>query len=64
MALMHRRRLLQHLEIDRIKKAIAAVVAEGKVRTYDMLRLVGGPDVLKKGAASTEQMTDAVIARL
>ncbi len=48
----------------RIKQAIAAVVAEGKVRTYDMLRLTGGPDVFKKGAASTAQMTDAIIARL
>ena len=31
---------------DRIRGAIAAVVAEGKIRAYDMLRLAGGPDVL------------------
>jgi isocitrate dehydrogenase (NAD+) len=48
----------------KIRKAIAAVVAEGKVRTYDMLKLTGGPDVFKKGAATTQQMTDAVIAKL
>jgi isocitrate dehydrogenase (NAD+) len=47
-----------------IRDAIAAVIAEGKVRTYDMLRLTGGPDVIKQGAASTTQMTDAIIARL
>ena len=60
--------MLDHLgETDkakRIRDAIAEVVAEGKVRTYDMLRLPGGPDVFKKGAASTVQMTDAIIAKL
>lgn len=49
---------------QRVRKAIAAVIAEGKVRTYDMLRLPGGPDVLKRGAASTTQMTDAILRRL
>ena len=49
---------------ERIRSAIAAVVAEGRVRTYDMLKLRGGPEALKQGAASTTQMTDAVIARL
>jgi hypothetical protein len=29
-----------------------------------MLKLRGGPDVLKQGAASTTQMTDAIIASL
>jgi 3-isopropylmalate dehydrogenase len=48
----------------RIKDAIAAVVAEGKIRTYDMMRLPGGPDVFKKGAASSTQMADAIIAKL
>jgi len=60
--------MLEHLgETDkaaRIKNAIARVVEEGKVRTYDMLRLPGGPDVFKSGAATTQQMTDAVITRL
>jgi isocitrate dehydrogenase (NAD+) len=48
----------------RIKDAIAAVIAAGKVQAYDMLKLRGGPDVLKQGAASTTQMTDAIIASL
>ena len=38
---------------DRVRAAIAKVVAEGRVRTYDMLRMTGGPDVVTKGAAST-----------
>ncbi len=31
---------------ERIRAAIASVIAEGKVRTYDMLRMVGGPGVI------------------
>ncbi len=49
---------------ERIRGAIARVVAEGKARTYDMLRLAGGPGAIRQGAASTMQMTDAIIARL
>lgn len=60
--------MLDHIgEIEkaaRIRQAIAKVVEEGKVRAYDMLKLRGGPDVLEKGAASTTQMTDAIIAAL
>ncbi len=60
--------MLDHIgETDsarRVRDAVARVVKEGKVRTYDMLRLPGGPDVLSAGAASTQQMTDAVIAAL
>lgn len=48
----------------RIRDAIAAVIAEGKVRTYDMLRLPGRPEVINEGAATTTQMTDAIIANL
>ena len=48
----------------RIRKAIAEVIAEGKVRTYDMMKMSGRPDVIHNGAASTVQMTDAIIARL
>ena len=47
-----------------IREAIAAVVAEGKVRTYDMLRLSGGREVIAQGAATTTQMTDAVLAKM
>ncbi len=49
---------------DRIRNAISKVIKEGKVRTYDMLKLKGSPDVIKQGAASTYQMTDAIIANL
>jgi len=48
----------------RVREAVASVVREGKVRCYDMQRLSGGPDVFKKGAASTLQMTDAILAKL
>ncbi len=48
----------------RIRDAVAAVVAHGDVRTYDMLKLRGGPQALAQGAATTTQMTDAVIAAL
>ena len=47
----------------RIRDAIAAVVKEGKVRTYDMLRIPGGAKAISQGAASTVQMTDAVLAK-
>lgn len=60
--------LLDHVgavdQAKAVRDAIAAVVKEGKVRTYDMLRLPGGPDVIAQGAASTSQMTDAILARL
>ena len=49
---------------DRIRGAIGTVIAEGEVRTYDMLRLPGGPDAIAKGAATTTQMTDAILAKL
>lgn len=48
----------------RIRKAVAGVVSEGKVRTYDMAKMPGSADVIEKGAASTIQMTDAVIGQL
>jgi 3-isopropylmalate dehydrogenase len=48
----------------KIERAIAEVVAEGKVRTYDMMKIRGSEDAVKKGAASTIELTDAVIAKL
>ena len=48
----------------KIRKAVADVVAEGKVRTYDMMKMSGKADVITKGAASTQQMVDAIIAKL
>ncbi len=60
--------MLDHLgekEISaRISVAIARVISEGKVKTYDMMKMTGRPDVIEKGAASTRQMADAVIAKL
>ncbi|HKH99077.1 MAG TPA: isocitrate/isopropylmalate family dehydrogenase [Candidatus Sulfotelmatobacter sp.] len=60
--------MLEHVgEVDkarRIREAIAAVVEEGKVRTYDMMRISGGARSISQGAASTVQMADAVLARL
>jgi len=47
-----------------IRKAIAAVIEEGKVKTYDMMKMQGSPEVIKNGAASTVEMTDAIIAAL
>jgi 3-isopropylmalate dehydrogenase len=49
---------------QKIRKAIAGVIQEGKVRTYDMAKMAGRPDVIEKGAASTKQMADAIIAKL
>lgn len=49
---------------EHIISGLREVVAEGKVRTYDMSRLSGGPDVVKQGAATTAQMTDAIIDKL
>jgi 3-isopropylmalate dehydrogenase len=49
---------------SRIRKAITSVIEEGKVRTYDMMKMAGRPEVIQNGAASTSMMTDAIIARL
>ncbi|MFQ5495559.1 MAG: isocitrate/isopropylmalate dehydrogenase family protein [Phycisphaerae bacterium] len=60
--------MLDHIgETDRatrVRDAVSKVIAAGKVRTYDMMRLAGGPAVFDQGAANTTQMTDAVIAEL
>jgi 3-isopropylmalate dehydrogenase len=47
-----------------IRTAVAKVVEEGKVRTYDMMKMRGRADVVENGAASTREMTDAIIANL
>jgi isocitrate dehydrogenase (NAD+) len=60
--------MLDHIgeanKADRIRKSIAKVVEEGKVKTYDMMKLRGGPDVFKHGACTTQQMTDEIIKNL
>ena len=47
-----------------IRKATADVIEEGKVRTYDMMKMRGKADVVENGAASTKVMADAIIAKL
>ncbi len=60
--------MLDHIgerdKAEKIRTAIAAVVAEGQVRTYDMLRIPGGAKSIAQGAASTMQMTDAILERI
>ena len=60
--------MLDHLgeteKAEKIRKAIAKVIEEGKVKTYDMMKLRGGPDVFSKGACTTQQMTDEIIKNL
>jgi len=47
-----------------IRKAVAELIEEGKVRTYDMLKMVGRPGVIQQGAASTDAIADAIIAKM
>jgi isocitrate dehydrogenase (NAD+) len=60
--------MLDHLgETDKaqnIRVAIAKVIEEGKVMSYDMLKLKGSPGVLNQGAASTSQVTNEIIKNL
>jgi len=49
---------------DRVRKAVAGVIEEGRVRTYDMMKMTGSEDVVEKGAASTIEMADAIIEKL
>ncbi len=54
----------EHEISSKIRNAISKVILEGKVKTYDMLKLKGGADVLTKGAATTFQLTDEIIKNL
>jgi isocitrate dehydrogenase (NAD+) len=60
--------MLDHLgetqKATQVRSAIAAVVAEGRVRTYDMMRISGGAKSIAQGAASTPQITDAILSKL
>jgi 3-isopropylmalate dehydrogenase len=49
---------------EKIRKAVGEVVSDGVVRTYDMLKLRGGPAALDQGAVATSVMTDAIIGKL
>jgi 3-isopropylmalate dehydrogenase len=48
----------------RVRDAVAVVVQEGQVRTYDMLRVPGGAKAIGRGAATTPQLTDEIISKL
>lgn len=48
----------------RIRKAVAKVIEQDKVKTYDMMKMSGKPQVIEQGAASTQEMADAIIAEL
>jgi isocitrate dehydrogenase (NAD+) len=54
----------EHGKAERVRAAIAAVVREGRVRTYDMMRIPGGPKAVAQGASTTTQMTDAILKKL
>jgi len=60
--------MLDHIEeaeiSAKIRQAVADVILEGKVKTYDMMKLPGKPDVFDKGAVTTQEMADAVIEKL
>jgi len=49
---------------SRVRRAVGAVVAAGKVRTYDMLGLPSREDVLARGASPTRRMTEAILKEL
>ena len=60
--------MLDHIgqsdKANQIRDAVTAVVKDGKVRPYDMMRIPGGPNAISQGAATTSQTTDAIIAKL
>ncbi|NIM16076.1 MAG: isocitrate/isopropylmalate dehydrogenase family protein [Candidatus Aminicenantes bacterium] len=60
--------MLDHIgeteKAQKIRAAIAKVVKEGKVRTYDMMKLKGSPEALQQGAASTTEITDEIISKI
>ncbi len=49
---------------EKIRKAVAQVVEEGNVQTYDMKKLKGSPEVTSQGAATTQEMARAIIEKL
>ena len=60
--------MLDHIneteKATRIRNAIANVVEEGKVRTYDMMKLRGSQKVFDQGACTTQEMTNEIIKYL
>lgn len=60
--------LLDHVgekdKASRVRSAVATVVKEGKVRSFDMMKMPGGAEAIQNGAATTDQMADAIIEAL
>ena len=60
--------MLDHLgekeKAEKIRNAIAQVIEEGKVKTYDMMKIRGSAEAINQGACTTQQMTDEIIAKL
>lgn len=60
--------MLDHLneteKATNIRNAIAKVVEEGKVKTYDMMKLRGSQKVFEQGACTTQEMTNEIIRYL
>jgi len=60
--------LMDHIgdteKATRVRDAVGDVVAEGRVRTYDTMKFPGGASAIEKGAATTFQVTDAIIEKL
>jgi 3-isopropylmalate dehydrogenase len=48
----------------KIREAIAEVIQDGKIRTYDMLKMTGRSEAVNNGAASTIGMADAIISKI
>jgi len=60
--------MLDHIgekgKAEDIRNAVAKVIVEGKVKTYDMMKLKGSPDVFSKGACTTQQITEEIIKKI
>jgi isocitrate dehydrogenase (NAD+) len=60
--------MLDHIDekemATKIRNAVAKVIEEGKVRTYDMMKLRGSQDALNQGAVNTTEMADEIIKQL
>ena len=60
--------LLDHVgeedKAEQVRRAVAAVVREGRVRPYDMMRIPGGVDAIARGAATTQATTDAILEKI
>jgi isocitrate dehydrogenase (NAD+) len=60
--------MLDHIgeteKATRIRKSIETVINDGKVKSYDMMKMTGSQKVIEQGAATTQQITDAVIEAL